>query len=356
MLLNSYFEDFLSDIRLTQAQRTKLIEAHTRLRERLLDDEDLKYLIVSVFLQGSYRRATGTRPQGDEKPDVDVVVVTNLKHEDYPNPEDAMDIFVPFLDKYYENKWEKKGRSIGIELSTLKLDLVITSALSEEGKVLTSELIQGYLTPEDAEFRLESEWKTEPLFIPDREARNWQRTHPLEQIKWTIDKNRNCEGHYVNIVKAIKWWWNLNYPDLKYPKGYPLEHMVGDCCQDGVTSMAVGLTQTLEEMTDRWNDDVLNGQVPFLADRGVPEHNVLARLISENFSAFHRCVREASFTARQALDSDVLSESVSLWQELFGTKFPSPPKEDSSSDVGTSAGGFTPRNEPTSQVGGGRFA
>ena len=354
-MLRSYFEDFLSEIRLTQAQRSKFIEAHTRLRERLLSDEDLKDLIVSVFLQGSYRRATGIRPQGDEKADVDVVVVTRLKREDYLNPEDAMDVFVPFLNKHYKKKWEKKGRSIGIEMSTLKLDLVITSAPSEE-EALKTEIVQGYFTPEDLDAWSESDWKTEPLFIPDREAQEWQRTHPLEQIRWTIENNQNCNGYYVNIVKSIKWWWKLRFPNLKYPKGYPLEHMVGDCCPNGVKSMAEGLTETLEEMRDRWRTIALIGKVPFLADRGVPEHNVLARLSSEDFSTFHQCIEAASVTAREALESEDLSVSVTLWQELFGTKFPSPPKGNSSLDGGTKPGGFTPRNRPTSQIGGGRFA
>ena len=57
MELNSYFTDLLSNIRPTEAQTKELQEAHTRLRKRLLEDEFLGPMIVSVFLQGSYRRS-----------------------------------------------------------------------------------------------------------------------------------------------------------------------------------------------------------------------------------------------------------------------------------------------------------
>lgn len=52
----------------------------------------------------------------------------------------------------------------------------------------------------------------EPLYIPDRDADSWEKTHPLEQISWTQQKNARCNGHYVNIVKCLKWWRKEKYP------------------------------------------------------------------------------------------------------------------------------------------------
>lgn len=368
--LTSYFNDLISEIRPTQAQRKSLQDAHQRFRERLLSDEDLKSMIVSVFLQGSYRRATAIRPQGDDKLDVDMVVVTRLKHEDFPNPEDAMDVFVPFMEKHYKGKWEKKGRSIGIEMSNVKLDVVISSAPSEENSY-ASDFLQGHLTLDDllteqeehSEFlsallglgKGEPQWKSEPLFIPDREAKQWQRTHPLEQIRWTTEKNRTTDGHYVNIVRLVKWWWRTQYPDLKYPKGYPLEHMVGECCPDSVTTLAEGFTETLEELTRRYQVNVLTGTVPSLSDRGVPEHNVLKRLSPGEFAAFHGRVQEAGQTARTALGAEDTNESATMWRKLFWSKFPTPPSKSSTTAASVAVGGYTARTRP-SRVGGGRFA
>ena len=194
-------------------------------RSRLLEDEKLSAIIVSTFLQGSFRRATAVRPKGDKRADVDLVVVTKLKREEY-TPQEAMDLFVPFLNKYYEGKWEFQGRSIGIGLSYVDLDLVITSAPSEaETVALKSASVTSIDTPEEVEdwrlvpsyvtlserglpgigarielSRKEAEWKLSPLHIPDRDADEWDETHPLMQIKWTWEKNKACNKHYVNKI------------------------------------------------------------------------------------------------------------------------------------------------------------
>ena len=373
MELNSYFTDFLSKIRPTEAQTTELKEAHTRLRERLLADEYLGPMIVSVFLQGSYRRATSIRPQVDDKLDVDLVAVTRFRRQDYPVADDVMNEFTTFLNKHYKGKWKKKGRSIGIEMSNVKLDLVIASAPSEE-EAWSSDFIQGYFTPDDwptdsgplpihlADFfkdddRGEPEWKHEPLYIPDRDTHQWQRTHPLEQYRWTTNKNRRTNGHYVNIVRLVKWWWRTAHPELEYPKSYPLEHLVGDCCPDDVGTLAQGFTLVLEEMVSKYSAYAASGVVPFVPDRGVPEHNVLKRLSPSDFSEFADRVRKASVDARKALDSDDPSDSAAQWQSLFGKRFPSPPSGPTAATTGvaTGTGGFTPRQERT-RVGGGRFA
>lgn len=47
--------------------------------------------------------------QGEKKrSDVDVIVVTNIDKEKY-TPRQAMDLFIPFLDKYYEGREAKDG-------------------------------------------------------------------------------------------------------------------------------------------------------------------------------------------------------------------------------------------------------
>ena len=65
------------------------------------------------------------------------------------------------------------------------------------------------------------------------------RNDPLEQIAWTVEKNANTNDHYVNVVKAAKWWRAYKC-DGKYPKGYPLEHLIGQNCPDNIGSVAEG--------------------------------------------------------------------------------------------------------------------
>lgn len=366
MHLKTDFDKFLSEIRPTEPQRSNLQTGHKTLRDRLNADEDLKKIIVSDFLQGSYRRSTAVRPKGDRRSDVDIIVVTKLAETEF-TPQKAMNKFKPFLEKYYKEKWEFQGRSIGIELSYVELDLVVTSAPSEsEIGILKSEAVtsdddleaardwrlhRSWLSlakrqQSDArillnETRTQPEWKAQALRIPDRDAKEWEPTHPLEQIRWTRDKNARCNQHFINVVKAIKWWRLENYDEPKHPKGFPLERLVGECCPDAIESVASGLTLTLEAIVSRYAGLVQNGSKPLLPDYGVPSHDVFARVSAEDFGKFYAQAQEAAKLARRALDSDDRTESGNLWRELLGSKFPEPPNGGSSRKSG-----FTPPTAP----------
>ena len=355
MELPTYFTKFLKEIRPTEKQREKCKTGHQTLRDRLDEDTNLKPILVGTFLQGSYRRATAVRPKGEDNLDVDIIVVTRLNRHDYPDPNKAMDKFVPFLKKHYKGKYKRQGRSFGIELSYVNLDLVITSAPSEaEMEVYESKAVRTDLTPENAPdwllikswipqderinqtAFLESirgqEWKTEPLWIPNRDAGDWEETHPLEQIKWTWKKNASCNKHYVNVVKAIKWWQRVHHEKDK-PKSYPLEHLVGVCCPDNINSVAEGVTLTLETIVTNYSDEASREEVPYLQDHGVNQ-DVLERVDGKEFAEFYEHVEEAAEIAREAFDADTKEKSIEKWQELFGSKFPS--SSDSDDNGGTS--------------------
>lgn len=386
MKLNPQFRAFLSEIRPTDRQKEDWKTGTVTLLNRLAKDEDLGKIVVATFLQGSVRRSTAIRPSGDKRPDVDIVVVTNIDHNT-TTPSEAMAKFDPFLERHYSGKWRPQGRSFGIELSYVDLDLVITALpadktsrdimerLYRSKSVMTTASIEddpswrlneNWSSSSESELSLtplkaatsgedapESEWRPHPLYLPDREVGYWGRTHPLAQIQWTAAKNRLCNGHYVNLVRVIKWWRQINSSDLpKYPKGYPLEHMIGHVLLDGTTTMAEGLVQALESIRDTWAKEALLGQVPVLCDHGVPEHNVLSRLSIEDFKEFHNAVSAAATKARQALDSEDAQESGKLWQELLGTKFPLPGPQGGD----RSQGGFTPPIIPADPPKTERFA
>ena len=52
--IQTYFQDFLTNIRLPDSLKKALISAHTELREQLKSDDLTKDLLVESFLQGSY--------------------------------------------------------------------------------------------------------------------------------------------------------------------------------------------------------------------------------------------------------------------------------------------------------------
>lgn len=386
--LPTYFTDFLRAIRLDDELTQELQEAHRELTERLEADPGLKPIFIDTFLQGSYKRATIVDPGAEDLADVDVVVVTGLSEQVHPDPGAAMDLFVPFLDRNYKHLWESQDRSFGIKQGRVWLDMVITSAPSEAMKnVLAYRSVRTRGTiEEDREFRirkawtepekrgaphthqllLEAEgqplggWSEDPLRIPDRSRRCWEPTHPLAQIDWTADKNRRTNGHYIHVVRALKWW-RQRQPLPKYPKGYPLESLVGDACPDGILTVAEGVVKTLETLEDRWRETAADRQPPYVKDHGV-DQNVLARISGEEFSKFYALLGPALDTARLALETEDKVQSVLLWQQLFGGRFPDAkgtggPDGDGPKggpDGGGGSGGFSRRRE-VGTVGGGRF-
>jgi len=150
----------------------------------------------------------------------------------------------------------------------------------------------------------------------------------------------------------LKWWRRVRHPEVKHPKGYPLEHLIGACCPDGITSLAEGVTQSLEAIVRRYESYARVKQTPSLWDHGVPEHNVLHRVSGEDFSIFLSQVKDAAQIARRALDADTVGESAEAWQELFGDVFPKAPGGDG--DKSSGKGGYTKRTA-VSSIGGGRW-
>lgn len=375
MILQSDFNTFLQEIRPTKAMRDQLITGHRTLRERLNADADLKPILVSDFLQGSYRRYTAVRPKGDKRSDVDIVVVTKLDENEY-TPKDALALFEPFLNKHYKGKWRPQGRSFGIEMSYVELDVVPTSAPpKQEYGILQSDAVtsdeniveardwrlhRSWLAPEhrmraDAKLLLdetadESEWRAQPLRIPDRDADKWDDTHPLEQILWTRDKNSGCNSHFVSVVKCIKWWRLEHYAEPVHPKGFPLERLVGEHCPYGIESVAEGVVKTLESIVSSYAVLVLTKGKPTLPDYGVPSHDVFERITGEDFCMFYDQVKTGANLARRAFDSEDRTQSGNLWREMFGSKFPAPPENGSGKKAG-----FTTPTDPAAP-GSGRFA
>ncbi len=376
MELPSYFKDFLNRIRPTEEEVKEYKEGHQTLRSKLLADPELSPDIVSTFLQGSYRRATAIQPQNGKRSDVDLVIVTNFS-EDKCSPAEAQARFSSFLenDDDYKDHFEPQDRSIGIELEHVELDLVITSAPSEVYKeVLRSSTITAQDSLEDAaDWRLvkswvptserntgsanallqqaaaEAEWKLSPLRIPDRALKGWQDTHPLEQMRWASEHNRLCNTHYVNVVKALKWWRRLNFTTPKYPKGYLVEHIIGTYCPVGITSVAEGVTRSLEGIVNDPNLMLaaLLKQTPDLRDRGVPENNVFARISGDDFALFFEQVKGAAPIARSAFNETDKYLSAEGWRKLFGDRFPEADPPDDDDDNSGGRGGFTPRKERT---------
>ena len=344
MELKQHFNEFLEAIRPTPSQRADAKNAHLRLRERLSKDVALDEHVITTFLQGSYRRSTDVRPVGDKKSDVDIVVVTNMSESRF-SASAALDEFRTFLQLHYAGQFEMQDRSWGIFDGEVKLDLVPTSAPSEAVAETFKELRKATAAVDlgleessvvrkilreatergrrlTAALAKSDEWRDDPLHIPDRKREKWQPTHPLLQIDRTFEKNAACEGHFVNVVRCIKWWHLEKAGDV-HPRGYPLEALIFKNCPTGIDSVAEGFVRTLEAIRNDYKAIFDKGdQKPQIWDHGVPTHDVLARLSIAEFRHFYDQVILWAPFARRALDETDREVSIDRWNHIFGGSFP----------------------------------
>lgn len=335
MKLPYYFKDFLTNISLTEHQISRIKTTHETLRKRLNDDEELSERIIGTFLQGSYKRYTSIRPKNGEKSDVDIVVVLNLD-KDEKQPNELFSMFEDFLEKHYEN-YEFKNKSIRITLSDVDVDLVITipydssdnfdkdffnksvKEFGDEG-ICSDDIEKGY------------------LYLPNVNENAWIKINPTAQIINTTSKNKESNGWYIKVVKSIKWWQRLNYPDLSV-KSYPLERFVFECCPNEITCVADGIYITFGNM-------ISYNQKPYLKDFAL-ETDVFENISEEDYDEFFSKACEAAEISKQARFEDDNEESIRLWKKLFGSKF-----DDSET---TNNSGFIKPNKKAS-VPSGRFA
>jgi len=348
-----YFTDFLSNIRPDATLKQRCAEAHQLLRERLLSDPDLSGNIKTTFLQGSYRRNTLLKPTTGKQADVDVVVLTKFDHEK-STPESVLNIFELFARKRYQETGEgavkRQGRSVGIVLPEVSLDLVPTASPSEAQIVAVDPFVRSDSALDEDGWELlrksaaDEAWRREPLRIPDRDASIWEYTNPLRQYDWTTSKNRSSNGLFINVVKIFKHWRRYALRQPERPKGFPLERLVGDCFVES-DNLADGITKVFRQFVARYEHHVAAGNVPVLNDYGVPSRNVMARVAPADFAALYRAVSAAAKEAQLAFDREDLDESVVLWRRLFGDDFP-PPNDKA---------GFTPRSGATRPSATGRF-
>lgn len=374
--LTTEFDEFDRLIRPEKRLLKAAQAAHLDVRARIRNDHYINHVHVADFLQGSYARHTMVLPAKGEdglpgKADVDIVFVTNVSEQITPPELMLKAVEVWLVQEYGDDCVEMQSRSVKLSLDEVEVDFVPTSAPSEAESValkrLTDELVvleKRAVGPEDdvhdphevfGPSRTDGEWVSEPLRIPDRDARCWQDTHPLAVLEFTVRKNSRCDKRFLRIVRALKWWRRKSYLDghSKHPKSYPIEHIAGDCCPETFGSVAEGLTLTFEWMREAYRPYYPHSK-PTLRLRGLEDSDadVISRLSQEDYNAFFEEIEVAASTARYALHASNPREAAREWQKLLGDEFKVPPAPRGSTPP---TGGFPPRTEPSSRPTGGRF-
>jgi Second Messenger Oligonucleotide or Dinucleotide Synthetase domain len=286
--LSGDFARYISSCEPDDDAVTTAKKAHEKVRDELKTDEATKDAHEETFLTGSYRRHTAIH----NIEDVDVVCILDLDiHADGSEPEVVLTWLQGALDKYY-SETRPQGRSIGVNAKGAWLDIVPATPVYKDG----------------------------PLWIPDRDAKQWVQSHPKGQISAASEKNKLTDGYYVQTVKLIKSWRDRLPTEKSKPKSYILETLAHQTI-GRPASHARAVVSVLEGINSAYGFYRGLGTVPFIADPGLASVNVAKRWGSAEFDAFLDQVKSAATTARQALDATDEAESRKLWRRLFGSTF-----------------------------------
>lgn len=288
MELASDFRALLSSIEPSAAHVAAAKAAHEKVREQLRTDSESKEAHKDTFLSGSYARSTAINDIND----VDVICLVDIDHA-ITAPEVVLAWLEGVLARYY-SEIKRQGRSVGVQGARgVWLDIVPGSPVSTDDG---------------------------PLWIPDREAQKWVKSHPKGQIAAATAKNKATNGYHVQVVKLMKFWRDRLPTESAQPKSYVLESLVHQAI--GVpSSHAAGVVNVFEVIERTYGAYRGSNTVPFVPDPGFPSTNVAKRWSSGEFDAFMNQVQAAAVIARSALDSTEESQSRKLWQRLFGTQF-----------------------------------
>lgn len=288
MELSSDFKAFLSSIQPGDDEVGAAKAAHEQVRDELKTDSESKEAHEDTFLSGSYARRTAINDIND----VDIICILDIDHTITP-PEVLLSWVQGILTNYYKEV-RPQGRSIGAAgKGGVWLDIVpATPVSSTDG----------------------------PLWIPDRDAKEWVQTHPKGQIAACNDQNKITNGYFVQVVKLLKAWRDRLPTKSCQLKSYILESLIHKTI--GTPSSHAGaIVSVLEGIETSYGVYRGTNIVPSISDPGYASVNVTKRLPAKEFDDFMIQVKSAAQTARSAFNSTTESESKKLWRQLFGSKF-----------------------------------
>jgi len=311
MITQKQFTDFLHDIEPSPTTKSYASSAHRALRKFLRKHSVFGKVHVDTFLSGSYKRDTAIRPatkEGEEeRPDVDIIVVTGHALSD--EPKDVLDLLYQTLKEQYDDI-RKQARSVRISTASADMDAV---------PIIAPQGLEG------------------TLYIPDRKLDQWLVTNPPQHTAWTTEVNEASGGRFKPLVKLMKWWRRENPTIGKKPKGFVIECIVAECMDLEETQYADLFLGTLEEVGARYKIDVLLERVPYIDDPGVPGNSVTDGITFDSFEGFYNKAKAHAELGRRAQSEQDLDKALALWREIFGSRFPASGASKANSLLGQAA-------------------
>ncbi|MGI8908142.1 MAG: SMODS domain-containing nucleotidyltransferase [Candidatus Sumerlaeaceae bacterium] len=291
MVPNTRFSELLADIEPSPTTVSSASKAHRDVRKHLESHDDFERRWKRDFLAGSYARDTSIRPKksedGIERPDVDIIVVTNYDTSD--DPDDVLqDLADALSDEFQVERINK--RSVRLKTSGAEIDVV---PVTEWGGAYQ---------------------------LPDRDLGRWKTTDPPGHINWSCKQNELFACRFKPLVKLFKWWRRENKTG-KRPKGFMLEVLVALHAPKNESHYGEAFAKMLENIRDAYGSLANAGRKPFIEDPALPGSDILSKVSITDWKNFIERVRVHAGYARQAQTTDDMTEATRLWRKLFGDRF-----------------------------------
>ncbi len=302
------FTELLADIEPSPTTKANASSGHQGIREHL-ECHPSYQRFVRAFLSGSYARDTAIRPtataDGQERPDVDIIVVTNHTQNDHP------DTVLRTLTRALESGEEPYT----VERINKRSARVVTWA-AEMDVVPVIEVGGAFM-------------------IPDRETGRWKLTNPPAHTTWSSQQNTGFDGRFKPLVKLFKAWRRVN-PSGKRPKGFVLEALVAEHAPKGEKHWGEAFTKLLESIYAAYSTSAALGLKPTIHDPGMLGNDILSKVTAAQWKEFIEKVRVYAEIARRAQSTDDMDEATRQWRRVFGDRF----RSTSTLARAASAGGF----------------
>lgn len=210
--VNQRFHGFISNLELTDAERTTASAQQNRVRDLLR----MEFTTTRDFITGSYGRRTAIRPLHD----IDIFVVMQNPPA---TPKDAIaEVFNALRRRYPQTSLRRQARSVNIDFAGTGIGFDIIPAR----------------TPRSGDYE-----------IPDRGADRWITTNPEKHRDVLVAANQRAGGMLNPLIKALKQW-NGQYG--KPLKSFHLEVMCYDAFPHrGPDNYRVGIQSLLSHLQQK---------------------------------------------------------------------------------------------------------
>lgn len=219
--LDDLFTKYLKSVMPDDRAVERAITAHADLRDDLEADEELGQYIARTLLSGSYGRDTATHGIKD----VDIIVQITLTQAEVRSIKNENETEQACLLRLTKKAIERTGRAAETKTARRSINVELPEEINEIAgnlPALTLDIVP-VLIPYDK--------KQDPMWIADRELRQWCYTYPNSQLNDSVDRNqqsKKVDGYhsYKSLVKMMKSWKKVHFGKNKTPKGFILECMV----------------------------------------------------------------------------------------------------------------------------------